>query len=84
MRGQNCPQETRLLGPLAPVCDSFLICVFVCAKSLQLCPTLGKPMDCSPPGSSVHGKNTGVGCHFFLQGIFPLQELNLCLLRLLH
>ena len=22
------------------------------------------------------GKNTGVGCHFFLQGIFPTQELN--------
>ena len=21
----------------------------------QLCPTLGNPMDCSPPGSSVHG-----------------------------
>ena len=32
-------------------------------------------MDCSPPGFSVHGvfpgKNTGVGCHFLLQG-FPL------------
>ena len=25
------------------------------AKSLQSCPTLGDPMDCSPPGSSVHG-----------------------------
>ena len=28
-------------------------------------------MDCSPPGSSIHGvlqaKNTGVGCHFLLQ-----------------
>ena len=29
--------------------------VEVCAKSLQPCPTLGNPMDCSPPGSSVHG-----------------------------
>ena len=32
-------------------------------------------MDHSPPGSSVHGifpsKNTGVGCHSLLQGIFP-------------
>ena len=27
----------------------------VCAKSLQLCPTLCDPMDYSPPGSSVHG-----------------------------
>ena len=37
------------------------------------------PMDCSPPGSSVHGilqARTGVGCHFLLQGIFPTQELN--------
>ena len=25
------------------------------AKSLQSCPTLGNPMDSSPPGSSVHG-----------------------------
>ena len=33
------------------------------------------PVDCSPPGSSClwnfPGKNTGVGCHFLLQGIFP-------------
>ena len=27
----------------------------MCAKSLQSCPTLCDPMDCSPPGSSVHG-----------------------------
>ena len=30
------------------------IYICVCAKSLQLCPTLCNPMDCSPPGSSVH------------------------------
>ena len=39
--------------------------------------TLCDPMDCSPPNSSVHGdspgKNTAVGCHFLLQGIFPTQ-----------
>ena len=27
----------------------------VYAKSLQLCPTLGNALDCSPLGSSVHG-----------------------------
>ena len=27
------------------------------------------------------GKNTGVGCHFFLQGIFPTQGSNLRLLQ---
>ena len=51
------------------------------AKSLQSCPTLCYPMDCSPPGSSVHGdspgKNTGVGCHTLLQRIFWTQESNL-------
>ena len=25
------------------------------AKSLQSCPTLSNPMDCSLPGSSIHG-----------------------------
>ena len=37
-------------------------------------------MDCSLLGSSVHrdspGKYTGVGCHAFLQGIFPNQGSN--------
>ena len=30
------------------------------------------------------GKNTGVGCHALLQGIFPIQRSNLHLLYLLH
>ena len=30
------------------------------------------------------GKNTGVSCHFLLQGIFPTQGANLSLLRLLR
>ena len=30
------------------------------------------------------GKNTGVGCYFLLQGIFPTQGSNPCLLHLLH
>ena len=37
-------------------------------------------MDCSLPGYSVDGdspgKNTGVDCHSFLQGIFPTQGSN--------
>ena len=32
-----------------------IICVNMCAKSPQLCSTFCDPMDCSPPGSSVHG-----------------------------
>ena len=30
------------------------------------------------------GKNAGVGCHFFFQGIVPTQGSNLCLLWFLH
>ena len=41
----------------------------------------------TPPGSSIHGdspgKNTGVGCHFLLQGTFLTQGLNPHLLLLL-
>jgi len=48
------------------------VCVCVCDVCAQLCLTLCNPMDCSVPGSSVHGisqgKNTGVGCHFLLRG----------------
>ena len=40
-------------------------------------PTLCGPMNCSPPGSSVHwgspGKNARVGCRALLQGIFPTK-----------
>ena len=54
----------------------------------QSCLTLCDPMDCSLTGSSVHGdspgKNTGVGCHSLLQGIFLTQGLNQCLLCLRH
>ena len=40
-------------------------------------------MDVAPPGSSVHEilQNTGVGCHFLLQEIFPTWGLNLGLLQ---
>ena len=55
---------------------------------LQSCPIVCDPMDCGPSGSSVHlilqARNTGMDCHFLLQGIFLIQGLNLCLLCLLH
>ena len=47
-----------------------------CFSRVQLCDSV----DGSLPGSSVHGgspgKNTGVGCHFLLQGILSTQGLN--------
>ena len=46
----------------------------------QSCPVVCDPVDCNPPGFSVHmdslGKNTRVGCHALLQGIFPTQRSN--------
>ena len=59
---------------------SGLIPIHVLCLVTQSCPTLCDPMDYSLPGSSVlgdsPGKNTGVGCHDLLQGIFPTQGLN--------
>ena len=62
-------------------------CTWAHAKSLQSCLTLCSPMDCSPyrlfcPWVSTD-KNTGVGCHFILQRIFPTQRSNLHFMRLL-
>ena len=36
-------------------CSWLILLLCVCAKSLQSCTTLCDPMNCSPPGSSVHG-----------------------------
>ena len=56
-----------------------ITCAVLCFVAPS-CPTLCDPMDCNPPGSSVHGdspgENTGVGCQALLQGIFPTQESN--------
>ena len=54
-------------------CHFLLQCMKVKSESelAQSCSTLCDPMDCSPPGSSVHGiflgKITGVGCHCLLR-----------------
>ena len=50
------------------------------AKSHQSYPTLRDPIDCSPPGPRPQdspGKNTGVGCHFLLQGMKVKSESEL-------
>ena len=64
--------------PFAFVLWGIIIPSVVVAKSWDL-------MDCGPPGSSDHGifpgKNIGVGCYFFFQGIFPTQGLNSGLLH---
>ena len=50
----------------------------VMSNSLQSCGLLPARILC--PGDFL-GKNTEIGCHFPLQGIFWTQELNSCLLH---
>ena len=63
--------------------DMFLVWQIDCYFSAKSCPTLCKPLDCSPQSSSVHfpGKNIRVGCHFLLQGIFLTWGSNRWLLH---
>ena len=59
----------------------FYVCPYV------LCPTLSNHVDCSLPGSrpwGSPGNKRRVDCHFLLQGIFPIQGSNPCLLCLLY
>ena len=53
-------------------------CIYISLICAQLCPTHCDPVECKPsrllcPWDSP-GKNTEVGCHFLLQGIFPTQD----------
>ena len=63
----NSPGKNTGVG-----CHFLLQCMKVKSKSevAQSCPTLSDPMDCSPPGSSIHGtfpgKSIGVRCHCLL------------------
>ena len=67
-------------------CMISLIFVILCSVAwsyLILC----DPVDCSPPGSSVHEfskQEFWIGVHFLLQGVFLTQGLNPQILRLLH
>ena len=56
-----------------------------CVQSLSHIQLFVTPMNYSPPDPSVYadspGKNTGVSCYALLQGIFPTQGSNRCLLN---
>ena len=75
LRLQHCPahRDSKSFPFLSRVSTSVVTCVCVCTQS---CLTLCNPIDCSLPGDFA-GKNTGVGCHVLLQGIFLTQGSNL-------
>ena len=85
---QDCTQATgykneKIIQCAAPNSCHLGKCLFA-----QLGVTLCLLMNCSPPRLLCPGnspsKNTGVGCHFLLQGIFPTQRSHPHLLCLRH
>ena len=70
--------EGALLRADEPLCVCVCVCVCVCAHAQSrstLCNTGLQPARLPCP-RDFPGKNTGVGCHFPLQGIFPILGLN--------
>ena len=66
-----------------PICLILMYRVCVCThvhSYVQLFVTLWTITHQVPLSVESPGKNTEVGCHFLLQGIFPTQGLNLHLL----
>ena len=74
-------QPTRLSPPwdspgknTAVGCHFLLQCMDMKSESelADSCPTVSDPLDCSLPGSSVHGIfQARIGCHALLQGNLP-------------
>ena len=70
-------------------CHFLLQCMKVKSESevAQSCPTLSDPVDCSLPGSSVHGifpsKSTGVGCHCLHKVIQRFTDHYNCIFKII-
>ena len=63
--------NTVTLGGIVSTCELGVLVVQACPRV----PHGPQPTRLLCPWNSP-GKKTGVGCHFFLQGIFPTQESN--------
>ena len=86
-RGLDRVQQTMVCVPLSNCCLN-CICGPYAVLNCFSCVWLWDHVDCSPPGSSVHGdspgKNAGMGCQSHPQGIFLTQRSKLHLLCFLH
>ena len=82
---QSATLQMNWLGPSLSLAQEEVTSVQRCVMCVRRSVTLCDPRDRSPPGSSVYGdsprRNTGVGCHSLVQGIFPTQRSNLGLLH---
>ena len=72
--------ETETLCVSVCVC----VCVCVCARVRVLSHVQLFVVYPTPLSMGCSRQDTGVGCHFLLQGIFPMQGWNMCLWCLLH
>ena len=79
----HCRQIFYHLSHQGSLCVCVCVCVCVCTHSGGLVsksrPTLATPWTLAhqaPLSMGFPGKNTGVGCHFLLQEIFPAQGSN--------
>ena len=72
--------ETNVSDVNFSLFSPYFVCMYVCSVMSDSFATSGTV---APPGSLIHGdspgKNTGVGCHALLQGIFPNPGVELLL-----
>ena len=88
---QSCPTSSNPMDCSLPAPPSMGFSRQECWNGLPLQAQSFSQVWLCEPVFSVHGifpgKNTGMGCHFLLQRVFPTQGSNSCflhLLRLLH
>ena len=80
-------KESKHLETIMQLCVCVCVCVCVCLCVLSPVWLFATPRIVTyqaPLSMKFPGKNTRAVCHFLVQGIFPIQELNQCLLCLLH
>ena len=75
IKGRKWQMAVRYMETLCTIITNtkFRGSLLCACSATKLCPTVCDPMDCSLPSCSLSwdfpGMNTGVGCHFLLQGV---------------